>query len=59
VGKEVDESRAVFFINMVRVETAKFISTVDFKDIFRNILFPTMWEFPIDFPWGESGEFYQ
>ena len=44
VGKEVDESRAAFFINVVKVETAESISSVDFKEMFRDILFSTMRE---------------
>jgi len=52
VGKEVDESRAAFFINVVRVETAESISSVDFKEMFKDILFSTMWEncFQLVFP---------
>jgi len=60
-GKEVDESRAVFFINVVKVETAESISSVDFKEIIRDIIvFNSAGEFfPIGYPWGESGEFFQ
>jgi len=44
VGKEVEESSAAFFISVVKVETAESISSVDFKEMFRDILFSTMWE---------------
>ena len=60
MGREVVESRAAFFISVVRVDTAESISSVDFKEMFREMLFSTMWEnfFQSVFPGVRVGNFF-
>lgn len=39
-----DESSVAFFITLVRARTAESISEGDFRGIFRDMFFSTMWE---------------